>query len=149
MLAAAACCITQHLRPYDKVFRYGGDEFLVLLPGTHIDDARHSAERIRAGLAATQLGNAPDGGPVHLTASFGIAAIDPGRPVEESIARADQALLQAKAGGRNRVCCWDPALATRAVPARDLRPPVPEGMIVGGRRGNFSARPASPDSAAR
>lgn len=149
VLAAAARCITQHLRPYDKVFRYGGDEFLLLLPGTHLDDARHSAERIRAGLAATQLGSTPYGGRLHLTASFGIAALDPERPVEESIAHADQALLHAKATGRNRVCGWDPALATAAVPARDLRPPVPEGILVGGRRDDFSARPASPDSATR
>jgi diguanylate cyclase (GGDEF)-like protein len=148
VLAAAARCITQHLRPYDKVFRYGGDEFLLLLPGTHLDDARHSAERIRAGLAATQLGNVPDGDHVHLTASFGVAVLDPERPVEESIARADQALLHAKATGRNRVCCWDPALAMRAVPARDLRPPVPEGILVGSRHDDFSARPASPDPAA-
>jgi diguanylate cyclase (GGDEF)-like protein len=149
VLAAAACCITQHLRPYDKVFRYGGDEFLVLLPGTHVDDARHSAERIRVGLAATQLGSTPDGDRVHLTASFGIAALDPDRPVEESIARADQALLQAKAGGRNRVCRWDPTLVTRAVPVRDLRPAAPDGMLAGSRRDDFSARPASPGSATR
>ena len=149
VLAAAARCITQHLRPYDKVFRYGGDEFLLLLPGTHVDDARHSAERIRAGLAATQLGTAPDGERLHLTASFGIAALDVERPVEESIARADQALLQAKATGRNRVCCWAPALVSQSVPVRDLRPPMLEGMLVGSRRDDFSARPASPDSAIR
>jgi diguanylate cyclase (GGDEF)-like protein len=149
VLAAAARCITLHLRPYDKVFRYGGDEFLLLLPGTHVDDAHHSAERIRAGLAATQLGTAPDGERLHLTASFGVAALDTERPVEDSIARADQALLHAKATGRNRVCCWAPELAARSVPVRDLRPPVPEGMLVGSRRDDFSARPASPDSAVR
>ena len=149
VLAAAAQCITQHLRPYDKVFRYGGDEFLLLLPGTHAEDARHSAERIRVGLAATQLGIAPDGERLHLTASFGVAPLDTGRPVEESIARADQALLHAKATGRNRVCSWTPELAARPVPVRDLRPPVPEGMLVGSRRDDFSARPASPDSGVR
>ena len=149
VLAAAARCITQHLRPYDKVFRYGGDEFLLLLPGTHVDDALHSAERIRAGLAATRLGSTPAGEGLRLTASFGIAMLDAERPVEESIARADQALLHAKATGRNRVCYWTPDLATQAVPVRDLRPPAPEGILAGARRDDFSARPASRDSAAR
>jgi len=149
VLAAAARCVTGHLRPYDKVFRYGGDEFLLLLPGTQLDDARHSAERIRAGLAAADLAGTPSGECVRLTSSFGLAALEPERPVEESIARADQALLHAKATGRNRVCCWDPALASRAVPSRDLRAPVPEGMLPESRRDDFSARPASPDSAVR
>ena len=78
-----------------------------------------------------------------------VAPLDTERPVEESIARADQALLHAKATGRNRVCDWAPNLVSRPVPVRDLRPPVPEGILVGSRRDDFSARPASPDSAAR
>jgi diguanylate cyclase (GGDEF)-like protein len=149
VLAAAARCVTAHLRPYDKVFRYGGDEFLLLLPGTHLDDARHSTERIRAGLAAADLATTPVGTCVRLTSSFGLAVLEPDRPVEESIARADQALLHAKATGRDRVCCWDPALGARAAPARDLRPPAPEGMLAGTGRNGFSALPASPDSATR
>lgn len=109
VLAQAARCVTGHLRPYDRVFRYGGDEFLLLLPGTRPEDARQLVDRIREGLQETQLAIAPDGRSIRLTASFGITSLEPDLTVEECIARADKALLLAKAAGRNRVVCWDPA----------------------------------------
>ena len=132
VLAAAAKCVTDHLRRYDKVFRYGGDEFLLLLPGTTPEEAWQLVERIRDGLARTQLGQTAAGEPIYLTASFGITPVVTDLEAEECIARADKALLLAKAAGRNRTVCWDPATSTGTLLEREL-----------------SAGPASRDSAAR
>jgi len=132
VLARAAQCIIEHLRPYDRVFRYGGDEFLLLLPGTHPVEAWHLMDRVRHTVAATVLGTAPGGPAVRLTASVGITSLEPDLEVEQCVARADQALLLAKAAGRDRVVCWDPAGTAGATVA-----------------GAVSARPASQDSAAR
>jgi diguanylate cyclase (GGDEF)-like protein len=120
--------VTQHLRRYDKVFRYGGDEFLLPLPGTDLQQAEHLVERLRAGIAEVPFVVAADGHPIHATASFGIAALDPDISVEESIDRADRALLQAKTTGRNRVVSWDPGIATGTILAWR-----PEGAPESGR----------------
>ncbi|MCU0975143.1 MAG: diguanylate cyclase [Steroidobacteraceae bacterium] len=117
VLAGAASFVMKHLRPFDKVFRYGGDEFLICMPGADFAAGRAVIERVREGLAALPLGP-PDGPPVHVTASFGLALLDPPLSVEECIDRADQALLMAKAAGRNRSCCWEQA----ADPAADELP---------------------------
>lgn len=112
MLAGVVRYLADHLRPYDKVFRYGGDEFLVLLPGADLYTAQRIVERIRTGLAVTPLFQCPDGQELGLTASFGLVELDPDACIEESIDRADKALLLAKASGRNRVLSWDPAITT-------------------------------------
>ena len=96
------------LRKYDIVFRYGGEEFLLCLPGTPVDDAAQVIERIRAGLERLPI-TLPDRQIFHATASFGLAEIRPDKPVEDSIGRADEALLRAKQNGRNRVEVWQPA----------------------------------------
>jgi PleD family two-component response regulator len=54
----------------------------------------------------------PDGFALKLTASFGLASLDPEVKVEESIERADQALMLAKTAGRNRAISWDPSVTT-------------------------------------
>lgn len=107
VLADAVSFVIRHLRPFDKVFRYGGDEFLICMPGADMDSGRAVIERTRDGLTALPLGS-PGGPIVHLTASFGLALLDPRCSVEESIDRADRALLAAKTAGRNRSCCWEP-----------------------------------------
>jgi diguanylate cyclase (GGDEF)-like protein len=132
VLAQAARCIIEHLRVYDRVFRYGGDEFLLLLPGTRPEEAWQLVDRIRQRLAGATLGLSPEGDAIRLTASFGITSLEPDLTVEECIARADKALLLAKSAGRNRVVCWDPAVTTGAMIDREV-----------------SARRASPDLAAR
>ena len=111
LLAAAVRFVMEHLRPFDKVFRYGGDEFLIAMPGADLAAGRAVIERIREGLGAMPLAKA-GAVPVFATASFGIALLDPDVSVEESIENADRALLAAKATGRNRACCWDPAATT-------------------------------------
>ena len=93
------------LRKYDIVFRYGGEEFLICLPGTPLEDAIQVVERIRAGLEQLPI-RLPDGQALQVTASFGLAEIQGQKPVEDSIAHADAALLEAKQRGRNRVEAW-------------------------------------------
>jgi diguanylate cyclase (GGDEF)-like protein len=120
VLAQAARCIIEHLRAYDRVFRYGGDEFLLLLPGARPEAAWQLVDRIRQRLAETTLGLSPEGQAIRLTASFGITSLEPDLNVEECITRADKALLLAKAAGRNRVVCWDPAVTTGTIIDREI-----------------------------
>ena len=112
VLAGAVQYVTAHLRSYDRVFRYGGDEFLILLPAAHIEVAARLIERLRSGLAATTLAVDEAGRPLRMTASFGITPLEPDVSAEESMDRADKALLLAKAAGRNRVIRWDPSVTT-------------------------------------
>ncbi|MCU0841082.1 MAG: diguanylate cyclase [Thiobacillaceae bacterium] len=93
------------LRKYDSLYRYGGEEFLICLPGTPIKDAAQVVERIRQGLSQLPI-RLPAGEVLTVTASFGLAEMSPRRSVEETIANADLALLQAKENGRNRVEIW-------------------------------------------
>lgn len=96
------------LRQSDLRCRYGGDEFLFLLPDTPLAGAMHVAEMLRREIAALEIAHAA--GATHLTCSIGIATVIPGEldPVP-AIHRADQALYQAKRAGRNRVAVYDPA----------------------------------------
>jgi len=112
VLAAVVQHVTEHLRPYDKVFRYGGDEFLISLPGADLEIGKKVIGHIRAQIAAAPHIASPAGYPIATTASFGLALLEPDISVEDSIDRADKALLVAKAAGRNRVCSWDPAVTT-------------------------------------
>lgn len=109
VLSASVRCVKDTLRPYDKVFRYGGEEFLISLQNSDIQTGRAVIERIRERLAATTLAHVVPK-PVVVTASFGMALLDPAVSLEESINRADRALLAAKAAGRNRLHIWDPSM---------------------------------------
>lgn len=95
------------LRKYDIVFRYGGDEFLLCLPGTPVADAALVVDRIRSGLEKMPI-MLPSRERIHVTASFGLAEVRSDKPVEDCIAQADEALLSAKQNGRNRVEVWQP-----------------------------------------
>jgi diguanylate cyclase (GGDEF)-like protein len=86
------------LRPRDQAFRHGGEEFCMLLPATDAAGARDFAERLRerVTMPATATMHA-------LTASYGVAAWQPGDDADALFARADRALYRAKAAGRDRV----------------------------------------------
>lgn len=91
------------IRQVDIACRYGGEEFIFILPGTRFAMAVRAAERLCAILADTPLQLSE--GLLTLTASFGVAAYRSGQrlSVEDFIDRADQYVLKAKAAGRNRV----------------------------------------------
>jgi diguanylate cyclase (GGDEF)-like protein len=125
VLAGTVQYLTAHLRSYDRVFRYGGDEFLILLPAADIEVASKLIERLRAGLAATTLAVDEAGRSLRMTASFGITPLEPDVSAEESVDRADKALLLAKAAGRNRVIRWDPSVTTARLESY-AGPPGPE-----------------------
>ena len=89
------------LRTIDMVVRWGGEEFLLLLPDTDATGARYAAERVRAALAATEIAQ-PRGAGIHFTVSIGIA-LPTSDIVSELIGLADAALYAAKRAGRDRV----------------------------------------------
>jgi two-component system cell cycle response regulator len=99
VLKETAQRITQVVRSYDFVGRYGGEEFLVLLPGCDKEQAEQSGERIRLAVTATPLIVGESG--ISVTISIGATATI-GGPETEVLAIADAALYQAKSAGRNR-----------------------------------------------
>jgi diguanylate cyclase (GGDEF)-like protein len=106
VLHAVASFLKENLRSYDSMFRYGGEEFLICLPDTNLERAGQLINRICEKLATSSL-NISDHPDIQVTASFGIASLEPEDEVSLAIERADHALLSAKAKGRNRVCIWD------------------------------------------
>ncbi len=106
VLQKVASIMKEHVREYDRVGRYGGEEFLVLLPGTDFEGAKISAERIRKALDVEPV--ITEKGEIKVTISLGIATVNPQNDdVEKALKRADEALYMAKEAGRNRVC-WLP-----------------------------------------
>jgi diguanylate cyclase (GGDEF)-like protein len=100
VLYLVARVISGHCRTHDYLGRYGGEEFLIVLPETRIDGATVFAERVRAAVAETPLGQDEE----RITVSIGVAQWHDGDDsVRNLVSRADQALLQAKAAGRNRI----------------------------------------------
>jgi diguanylate cyclase (GGDEF)-like protein len=104
VLVGVAQAMAGTVRITDMAGRYGGEEFMVILPETREGDARIVGERIRRAIAT--LPRAPDRPEV--TASIGIATLEEHSvpSVEELVRRADQALYKAKEAGRNRVLAW-------------------------------------------
>src|SRR3546814_8212377 len=84
-----------NLRPYDSVYRYGGEEFLLCLPETGPEEARRVLERVRERIAGQAVALA-DGGRLSVTVSFGLTLMTLRRPVEELIARAAKALSRSE-----------------------------------------------------
>lgn len=104
VLAAVAQQFRSACRPYDVVGRYGGEEFVVLLPATAAPEALLVAERVRTGVEGAAVPY--DGLELRVTVSIGAASLGASSICEaQSLLRAaDHALYRAKAAGRNRVC---------------------------------------------
>jgi diguanylate cyclase (GGDEF)-like protein len=109
VLIDTARFVMEHLRPYDGVFRYGGEEFLLCLPDTDAATARDVMERMREGLAA--LPHTINGKELRVTVSCGLAQLQAEIPVEQTIDHADKALYAAKSAGRNRTVVWQPSMS--------------------------------------
>ncbi len=108
-LTHLSALLRKNLRPYDKLYRYGGDEFVVMLPNTPVETALTIVERMRKVVEDSPL--PVDGQPIGITVSIGVAMIDAVKPVEASIEQVDRAMYAAKQQGRNRVKLWEPSLA--------------------------------------
>ncbi len=106
-LAVTARRVKERLRKYDRVYRYGGDEFLISLAEADQAAAQVIIERIHQSLGTIQVGSKEEPEEIPASVSFGMAPLDAEVNVEESIDRADKALYSAKSAGGNTVRVWD------------------------------------------
>lgn len=97
-LQGLATLIAEHVRGVDTVYRWGGEEFIVLLPNTTLEQAAVCAEYLRWVVETRDFGLEQP-----ITVSIGVAQLRPDEPREGWVRRADEALYQAKTSGRNRV----------------------------------------------
>lgn len=105
--------IESHTRRYDQLFRFGGEEFVVLLPGVAGDDVKTVMTNLQQLLRRRV--KSPGG---QVTISYGVATLQTGESVESWLTRADSALYQAKEGGRDRIVYADePQAGVLAEPA--------------------------------
>ena len=111
VLCAIAAILNECTRSIDTCGRYGGDEFMIVMPETQLRGAEEASQRIRQRLAAVVFDDARE---LRCTVSMGAAALGPGvASVDEWITRADAALYRAKAQGRDRFVSAEPsAVAT-------------------------------------
>ena len=101
ILSQLAAFLDQAVRVYDTVFRYGGDEFFILLTDTKLETAYEVLKRIHKKIGSLQVPY--NGSMVTATTSFGVSSLRKGEDIEYSIENADQALYQAKKAGRNQL----------------------------------------------
>jgi diguanylate cyclase (GGDEF)-like protein len=92
--------VREYLRPEDVCARFGGEEFVVVLPRTTLEAAREVAERLRQGVGQAPLLDLPK---VQVTVSIGVATLAPKQTAAELLVEADAAVYVAKNGGRDRV----------------------------------------------
>lgn len=102
VLVQVASLLKKHVRGFDIACRYGGEEFLLVFPGTSLEFARKRAEEIQQNCAALSIEH--EGRSISVMLSFGVAAYpDHGQQWEQIIVKADKALYQSKRNGRNQV----------------------------------------------
>ncbi|HEY4844156.1 MAG TPA: GGDEF domain-containing protein [Candidatus Dormibacteraeota bacterium] len=118
MIRRVADAIRAAVREYDVPARFGGDEFVVLMPETTLPEAMTVAERIRQGVESIVLKGAA-GSSLAASVSVGVALFPGhGRTTTDLLAAADRAVYQAKALGRNRVCAFADGDGERPRPFR-------------------------------
>ena len=101
-LQSLAARVKAWLRPVDHIARFGGEEFVVLLPGTPLDEGQQVLTRLQRRLSASLFMH--EGREVFVTFSAGVTTWRAGETVEAALARADEGLYEAKRTGKNRTC---------------------------------------------
>lgn len=101
-LKALAAAVRERLRPVDHLARFGGEEFVVLLPGTPLADAQQALTRLQRSLSEALFLH--EGREVFVTFSAGVTAWRHGEALAVALERADEALYEAKRTGKNRTC---------------------------------------------
>ncbi|MDE2276635.1 MAG: diguanylate cyclase, partial [Burkholderiales bacterium] len=101
-LKSLAAAVRERLRPADHLARFGGEEFVVLLPATAPEEARLVLTRLQRSLSEALFLH--EGREVFVTFSAGVSAWRPGEALEATLERADEALYEAKRTGKNRTC---------------------------------------------
>jgi diguanylate cyclase (GGDEF)-like protein len=102
VIKAVASVLTGSGRETDLAVRFGGEEFVIVLPGARLANARRAAETIRTAIAELEIPG-PRAESIRVTASFGVAEFPTYATPEALLAAADAALYQAKRAGKNRV----------------------------------------------
>ncbi len=97
-----AAAVKERLRPVDHLARFGGEEFVVLLPGTGVEEAQQALTRLQRSL--TEALFLHEGREVFVTFSAGVTAWRAGEPLQQALERADEGLYEAKRTGKNRTC---------------------------------------------
>lgn len=105
VLLAVAGRLIANLRPYDSIYRFGGEEFLLAFAETDGAQAATIAERLRRAVSTPEV-TVQDGVSLPVTASFGLCMIEPKVSLRTAIDRADKALYRAKRDGRDRIALW-------------------------------------------
>lgn len=121
IIRGVADVFREHVRQQDSVCRWGGEEFLILLPGCNLDTAGKVAEKLRR-LVANHV-FVVRSNPIRCTLSFGVSRLVPGRPPLDSVRMADENLYRSKAAGRNRVTVEVDPVSIARPPGRSLANP--------------------------
>ncbi len=149
VLRQIAGAISGELREYDVAGRFGGEEFVMLLPQTRATDALKIANRVRAHIAQLPIWTS-GGERVPVTVSIGVAALDAGssRELNELLATADAALYRAKASGRDQVQMISTSRGLSAVRSTDTEDPAGSALqIWRPPQRSQGGRPAAPSPA--
>ena len=117
VLREFALTVQRQIRESDSFGRYGGEEFLLMLPETTLEEAIVLSERVR--LSIEKLAFPDISNELGLTVSIGVAEFRTGESIAQTVARADEALYLAKSSGRNRIICYGQQMEERkpAAPA--------------------------------
>jgi diguanylate cyclase (GGDEF)-like protein len=131
VLKEIAKVIKNSIRASDQVFRYGGEEFTVVLPQTQLDEAIKVAERIRRNIELHQLCKFNENNHISVTASLGVSTITPSSShlgFNAAIDSADKLLIEAKRSGKNTVM-WESKAVKEAEVSKEERKIILEALF--------------------